>query len=179
MMSEEHDYISTNPTKKEKKIRRRGRVEGDSIYYFALHNFISMITFFAIAVPLGLFTTEIELVEDLFSFEFLGFILIIFGLTFLSGILARIIAYVAMFYFTKNVLNKQLKTLGQFNDGINKVGMAFAISLFISSVLFAIGAIAIIESMLFTEQTLITLLATYMLIKLLIFIFVKLLMNAK
>lgn len=180
-MSDEYDYVSTNPTKKEKRLRKgRGRVEGDSLYFFILHNTISMLIFFIIAVPLGLFTREVEMVKDLFSVQFVLFVFIVFALTFISGIMARIIGYIFMYYFTKNYLNKQLKTIGQFNEGINKIGLAYAISLFLSALLFSIGAITIIDSMIFSEQqTIITLIATYMLIKFLIFIFVKLLMNVK
>lgn len=72
-----------------------------------------------------------------------------------------------------------MKRFGELQKGVNKIGMVYLVSTLISSVLFAFGAIAILENMIYDKPTIFTLFATYLILKMTIFVIVKSFFNLK
>ncbi|MHA1502436.1 MAG: hypothetical protein ACTSSB_11350 [Candidatus Heimdallarchaeota archaeon] len=145
----------------EKKYTNR-RVQGDSLYYFCFHNLISILLFFLFALNLKLFESQSDEISQILSIGYVQLLFMIFGISLLCGILGRIIAYILLKMVFKN---KPIKTFGEFNQGINKISMSYLLSTFVSAVIFSIGAFAILQNVLFDEESLFTLMATYIIIK--------------
>jgi len=132
------------------------------MYYFLFHNLISIMLFFFIALQLRLFESQSSEISHLLSIAYVQLVLLIFGISLLSGIIGRIFAYVLIKMIFKK---KPIKTIGEFNRGINKISMSYLLSTFLSAIIFSIGAFAILQNMLFNEDSLFTLIATYTVIK--------------
>jgi len=158
---------------------RKGRVEGDAIWFFLLHNVISVMIFFGFAYIIGLFDERTELLSEIFSMEFVESILIIFGLSLLAGILGRVLGYFVLRAIFNFGYKREIKKFGEFNSGLNKISFSFIITAFISSLLFGVGAITIIQWKLFDDQTFLSLLVTYFVIKLSVFFSVRLFSSMK
>jgi len=158
-----------------KKQKKKPRVEGDSVYYFLLHNIISMLVFFAFSYPVGLYNEQTELLSDILSFNFFKSILIIFGLMVLSGVIGRAVAYIIIKLVFNLWLDKTTKKLGELNKGsLNKISFSYFISVFISAVIFAFGALGIVQMKLFGNTTFYSLILTYLLIKIIVFFVTRL-----
>lgn len=169
-----------NKPMKEVRVKRsRGRVEGDALYYFFWHNLFSLVIFFAFALNLGLFEHQTETISDLISVEFLSLVLIIFGISLLSGLMGRIMAYLIVRLYFNIARQSETKTFGEFNTGINKLSFSFLIQTFLSSVIFATGIIFILQSKLFDSNSIWALLATYIIVKIAVFLLTRLISETK
>jgi len=152
------------------------RVSGDAIWYFFLHNSISLFIFFGFILQLGLFDRQSDTITDLLSWSYAELVLTLFGISLLAGLLGRIFGYfILRLIFRKNPIKK----IGEFNQGINKLGFSFLISTMISSVLFSIGATAVLQEAIFNEDTLFTLIATYVIIKICVFLITRMFTSFK
>ncbi|MCP4651530.1 MAG: hypothetical protein GY853_15820 [PVC group bacterium] len=163
----------------QRKKRRRGRVEGDAIYYFAIHNLFSAVFFFAFTLGMDIYTQQTEMLSELLSFSFLELILTIFGLLLLSGIIGRFFAFFFLKAMFGIVIGREMKKFGELNDGLNKISFSFIIASFVSAILFAVGALSIVQSKIFGQMTFWTLVFTYVMIKVVVFVLVRLFSESK
>ena len=172
--------MRTGKTKKDKT----ERVEAEAISYFFWHNLFSVFIFFLMTMQFGVFGERNYSASYLFSMAFVEFVLVIFCFSLIAGFLGRLLAYIVLrLYFSwrskKNGRIKVMKKFGELNSGLNKISITFVISAFITAVVFAFGVVILLQNMLFDENTLLTLMATYLLLKMGIFFGIKLLVEWK
>lgn len=71
--------------------------------------------------------------------------------------------------------NKTIKKFWEINTGMNKLGVVWVLTIIVSSVIFAFGIVALLQDAIYDENTIFTLIGTYLIIRLLIFLFLKML----
>ena len=154
------------------------RVVGDSISYFIFHNIISVTLFFVFTLSLRLYGDKNSNIGYILTSDFWLLFLQIFAISLLSGIIARITVFVIMraYYSWRN---KSMKRWGEISTGINKVGLTFLISTLFTALVFCLGLIPILQNRIFDENTLFTLIVSYLIIKLGIFLIIRLLTETK
>jgi len=163
------------PATREKR-PRTGKGEGDKFWFFVFHNLISIAVFFWIAIAVDLFEKQADSLFDIFSFSFVYFLFEVLLISVISGFFGRILTYIPLKLWYNYVSRKEIKSFGQINKGVNEMlSMSYIISTLLSSIIFALGALTIIQSKLFEEDTLGTLILSYLIIKITIsaFIYVK------
>lgn len=158
-----------------KKIYRREKTEGEHISFFFWHNFIAVGLFFIIMINLGIFDiTDIEL-SYILSWSFAETIIWVFIISFCVDIAGRFIAYFLIIRpFSKYVYKRDCKGFREISTGINRFSYKTIITLLLSSFLFSIGALYLIGELLFEENTIWALIFTYAILKIGIFLIVKL-----
>ena len=166
------------------KREKTERVEAEAISYFFWHNLFSVFIFFLMTMQFGLFKERNYSFSYIFSIDFGLFVIIIFCFSLLAGFIGRLTAYIVLkaYFSWRNKRNRKIKVMkkfGELNSGINKISIAFFISAFITAVVFSLGVVLLLQNMLFDENTLLTLMATYLLLKIGIFFGIKLLVEWK
>lgn len=141
------------------------------ISYFVQHNLFSIIFFFTVAMAINLFEQQTYSLWDILSWDFCKFIALIFGLNVLVGLLARILAHLILYYYFKSQ-EKTIKPFIDMNTGINAMDFVYFLTTIISSITFAIGLIGLLQIKVFQENTLTTLVGSYIIIKLIIYVIV-------
>ena len=92
-----------------------------------------------------------------------------------TSIFGRILAYYGIYYplykYSKMYKNRYLASFLEFNfqtKGLNRIGLSYLFMIIINAVLFSIGAIWIVQLLLFNEEpTLLALMIAYIVVKLL------------
>ena len=155
------------------------RVTGDLIWYFCLHNLISVFFFFLFTISFDLYMGQELMLSDIFSKEFWGMVLLqVFPLSILSSIVGRgsayymINGYIKLKYHKRRV-KKSIKRWSELNRGINKLGLVFLITALITSIIYSLGLVGILQYALFSEETLLTLIVVYIGLKIGIFYLVR------
>jgi len=160
------------PATREKR-PRTGKGEGEALWFFILHNSFSILVFFWVAIAVDLFEKQADSLLEIFTLDFVYFLFEVLLISVISGFFGRILAYIPLKLFYNYVSRKEIKSFGQLNKGINEMlSMSYIVSTLLSSVVFALGALTIIQSNLFEEETLWTLVLSYFLIKAVISIFI-------
>lgn len=150
-----------------------GKASGEERWFFVLHNLISMGFFFLVAYRLRLFSKQSYSLLDIISFDFLGFIGIVIGLTILLAIFSRVLAYGIFYVSYKYALKKSIKSYWSMNKGINEMtSYPYFIGVILSSILFAIGFVTLVQLKLFREQNMVTLIFAYLLIKIGVYVYI-------
>ena len=162
--------------------KRAERINGDLLLYFCLHTIFSVLFFFILTV--GVFKIYINKIEDvtfgfIFSEDFWGLVFKIFGMYIISTIIGRGTAYYIINAYFKKQKGKAMKRWGELNSRINKIGLVLIISAFLTSVFYAVGIIIILQDKIFNENSLLTLIATYILFKLGVYFAVRWFVGAK
>jgi len=173
-MYESEDY------KKEKKIRfrgRKGRYNGDRYYYMILHNIISMFLFFWLAISMGLFGKKTQIIQELFRIEFVELFIYVFALTIFTGLIARGISYVILYLLIVKWRKQDMKKIGEINYGIDAINFNYIISSLLASLLFSIGALVILQDVIFNSNSIISLFLSYGIMKSGVYLLVKLFSN--
>lgn len=161
------------------KERKSGRVEGDLLTYFIAHNIISVFFFFVFTVYFGIYIGKERLISFVFQKEFWEMTIFqVFPIGIVSSIIGRITAYYIMklYYDRKNrrrKMKKSMKRWNELNSGINRLGLAFFLAMLITSIIFSLGLIGILQFMIFNEKTLLTLIAIYIGVKIATFYLVS------
>lgn len=143
------------------------RVTGDLIWYFALHNLISVGFFFFFTIGLDLYMGQDLMLSDLFSKEFWELVILqIFPLSIISSLIGRASAYLSINGFIKlknrkRRVKKSTKRWSELNRGINRLGLVFFITALITSVIYSLGLVGILQYAIFSEETLLTLIMVY------------------
>ena len=148
------------------------RVEGENLYYFALHNMISGSLFLIITALSGIWEIRQTNILNLFTSEFIELVLVLFAIYLLTGITGRITAFFLMKYLLK-ANDKVMKKFWDANKGINKIGMVWLLSILLSSLIFAFGIIALLQNAIYDENTFFTLIGTYLIVRLIVYLFFK------
>jgi len=159
--------------KKERKLKSK-RVQGDSVYFFILSNIVSLVVFFILAFNLDIFNSTVVTISDMISFDFGRLLLMIFGLMLVSGIVGRIMAYITIRLIAHYYMGRETKKIGEFISGINGISFSYFFSTLISAILFAIGGLKVIQEKIFGEVTIITLIFTYVIVKIIVFLISRL-----
>lgn len=147
------------------------RMEGESIYYFTLHNIFSMLIFMTI-INLGGYVNVYQTWTDAISLEFLVDIMRIFGLYIFSGILGRAFGFLFIRWHSKR-REKESKKFNELDKGINKMSYIWIISLLIGAILFVIGAYTGLQQIIFGTINIGTIIITYLVVKIIIYLFLK------
>ncbi|KKN47249.1 hypothetical protein LCGC14_0664700 [marine sediment metagenome] len=146
---------------KKRNNTRPERTTGELIWYFMFHNLISFIFFFAITVSYGLYSGNDLKLFDVFTGDFWAMVFSqIYLITLLSGIMGRVTAWLIIYTYSV-FRHKTIKRWNELNTGINKIGLVFFITALVTSVVFALGLIGILQVAIFNEETLLTLIAVY------------------
>lgn len=175
--------MDNSVTRKELLLKQKQghkNVKVDQVPYFFLHNVISMVLFFFVAYCLNLFNMISDTIMNLFTDRYLPYYATVLFLMVSMGIISRIITY----FLIMNPLNKFLIKRGltkqriisfiDLNDGINKVSFGYMISSFINAFFFTIGALYIIQVGILKSTEFYALILSYILMKLLTFLIMKL-----
>jgi len=149
-----------------------GYARGDKPLYFFLHNVISMFMFFWLTEFFKIYP-EFSLF-NIFSAEFLQKIGLVFVFSLIAGVSGRIIT----FFFLKKIFFKyivkgvKVQRWRSLNQGLNRMDGAWIIAMLLSSIAFMIGATILLQALFFpgSENNLLTLMITYLIVKLVILI---------
>lgn len=166
----------TQKTETYKKIKE-GRSEGDSPIYYAIHNLIGSGFFIFIIFYYDLFNLREITVGDVLTVNFLYSILVLFIISVTTNILGRFLGHPILTLIYRKTVTKTFWELN--STGINKIGLRYFGAIFISSLLFALGAVAIIQNKVFKENTLESLILTYLIIKIIIYTITKIWIKTK
>lgn len=143
------------------------RATGDLLTYFILHNIISVFFFFLITIYFGIYIGKDRLIGFIFQYEFWEMaILQVFPICVISSLIGRITAYYILngyhdYRNRKRTTQKTTKKWSELNTGINHLGLAFFIAALITSIIFSLGLIGILQFAIFSEETLFTLIIIY------------------
>ncbi|KKN04918.1 hypothetical protein LCGC14_1092580 [marine sediment metagenome] len=173
--------LNKNKNHERSRSKRAERISGDLYLYFILHTIFSILVFFIFTV--GLFKIYIYEIKEitigfLFGADFWELVFQIFAMYIISSIMGRIAGYYAIKGYCKRK-KKAMKRWGELNSGINKVGLVFISSALLTSFLYSLGIIAILQDRIFDENSFLTLLGTYILLKLGVLFFVRWIVGAK
>lgn len=158
--------------------RKAERVEGEILWYLVFYNTISGLLFILITNSMGIYELKEDSISIILTSDFLFLIFAIFVVSLITSIVGRIIAFFTL-KFIFNRYNKNMKRFGEINKGMNKIGMVYLVSTLITALLFALGAVAILENLIYDKTTVLTLFATYLILKITVYILVKLFFNFK
>lgn len=144
------------------------RSEGDRYVYYIVHTLVSSLLFILIGIKFQFFSIQSGTISDIFTFNFLSVILIIIFVSFVVGMIGRIFA----FYFVRGVYkNTATKTFIEMNNkGINRIGMRYVLDVILTSILFSLGVVFIVQQKLFgTTDEIFYLILTYILIRIIVY----------
>lgn len=161
---------------KYQKVKKRG--EADRLVYYVLHTSLATLIFILIAMRLSFFSLRSNEISYLFSFDYLELIFIIFLWNIICSFLARIFGY----YLLKSLYwRSTVKNIFELNSkGINRISFRYIIALFITSVLWTLGALLILSEQLFgSEDEVFALVLTYVIIKASVFIITKVIVDTR
>jgi len=160
------------------------RVSGDLIWYFCIHNLISIIIFFFVTSCFGIYSGNTLLLSDMFTKPFWELVLFrVFPISILSSIGARITAILVINESIKIKDRKKrvrsTKKWSELNTGINKLGLVFLASGLITSFIYTVGLVGILQYAIFNESTYLTLIVIYIGLKIGIFYGIRWFVGAK
>lgn len=166
---------------KRTKAKRTDRVTGDALLYFFLHSLISVLFFFLFTVRLEVYEAKDVPITFFFTSDFWDMVMFqVLLFIIISNVIGRITAYFiirAYFYYRTK---KSMKRWTELNRGINKFSiLIFLLTALTTSIIYSLGIIAILQDKIFDENTLLTLIATYILFKIGCFFFWRWLIRAK
>ncbi len=130
---------------------------------------------------MNLFEQQTQTISNIFSEVYIKYLATLIGLMFFMGFTGRLLAC-TMFYLTYKYSsmyeNRQYKTLWNLlkdlNKGLNKIGTSLFFIVLVNALLFSVGAVAIIQTMVYDEKaTLLTLMGAYIVMKFAAFLIVK------
>jgi len=159
---------------KRSKIKRREKMEGEHLSYFAIHNLLSIAVFFMITIRMGVFDiVDIEL-SYILSWSFAETIIWVFIISCIAEAFGRLVGYFAIIVpVSKYIYKRDYKSFRIINEGINRFSYKTIITLLLSSFLFSIGALYLISGLLFEENTLYVLILSYIIIKVGVYLILK------
>lgn len=154
---------------------------GDNIWFFLLYTMFGAIWFFILGYLYDIFHTISE-ISEILTMDFLMIMINIIFINLLSSSIAWISAFLILKYIKRYVFNTEIRSFGDLSDGINKfplLSLTALLSIILSSLLYAIGFLAILQNSLFAENGFLSLILTYFLIKIFIHVFVIIIIESK
>jgi len=158
-----------------------GSSSGDNIWFFILSNTISLFVFFILGYYFDLFTSMVY-ISDLISMDFLNLYVKIVCCNIMASLIGWMLGYFTLKILKIYVLHTRMKTFGDLSRGLNKfplTSLAFYISTVISSCLFTIGALELLQRFLFGEISIIAMMITYLILKLSVYSLTKMIIESK
>ena len=141
--------------------------------------------FFLITVRLGIYIGKERLIGFIFQKEFWEMTIFqIFPIAIISSIIGRITAYFMIngyynYKDRKKKIKRATKKWSELNRGINRLGLSFFIAVLITSTIYSLGVISMLQFAIFSEETLLSLIIVYVGIKIGTYFFVQWLIGAK
>ena len=155
------------------------RATGDLLTYFIIHNMVSVFFFFLFTLSFGVFIGKDRLIGFIFQKEFWEMAIFqVFPICVISSLIGRITAYYILkgyhnYRNRKRTIQRTPKRWSELNTGINRLGLAFFIAALITSFIFSLGIVGVLQYAVFDEQTLLTLIIIYIGIKIGTYYFVS------
>lgn len=155
------------------------RVGGDALTYFIVHNSFSIFLFFVVTLYFGIYAGKEQLIGFVFQKEFWELTLFqIFPISVLCSLLGRIGSYYIINSYIryknkKRTIKKSTKRWGELNEGINRLGLVFIISALITSFIYSLGLVAILQFVVFNEESFFALISIYVILKIGTHVFVR------
>ncbi len=155
------------------------RAEGDKWMYYIFHSFFTVLFFIIVAIRFEFFVVKSELVMDLFISDFFMSIVYVFIVSIALNMTARVFAYIFIQGVYRNTATKNFWILN--SQGLNKIGIRYFIATFLTAIIFCTGAVIILQRSIFNteEGEIVSLIMTYIIIKIFVFITTKLLIGAR
>ena len=173
--------VSSESYKRERKKKTSRNSSGDNIWFFVLTNIISVIVFFLLVYRFNLLQS-IQLISELVSGDFFYLFVKIFLSNTIASLIGWMVGYILLRIIKIYVLHTRVKTFGDMNRGLNRfplTSLAFFIATAINSLLFAIGALTIMQNFLFGSISIVAMTLTYLLLKLFVYILTKMIIESK
>jgi len=157
----------------------KNRAEGDKTVYYILHSLFTVLFFIVIGLYFDFFTMKSDLVRDLFTWSFLMAIIYVFIASFLTNMVARVFAYKMVQGIYRKSATKDFWVLN--STGINKIGIRYFFAIFLTSIVFCLGAVFILQEKIFgtEEGEIISFIIIYASLKVVVFITTKIIVDAK
>ncbi len=164
-----------------RKKKKAKRVTGDALLYFCLHNLISVFFFFLFTVRLDVYDGMDVPIAFLFTSEFWEMVIFqILLLSIVSSSIGRATAFFIMKGYFKYGAKKAMKRWSELNTGINNFSLIiFLLTALITSIVYSLGIVMILQDRIFSDNSLLTLIFTYILFKTGVFFFVRWLVGSK
>lgn len=161
-----------------KRVVEKGRAEGDKWIYYILHSFYAALIFIVVAIYFDYFILKSDFVTDIFTISFLQSIGIVFIVSIAINLFSRVLAYKTLQGIYRKSVTRNFWQLN--STGVNKVGVRYLLAILISSALFCLGAVMILQEKLFSQKDEVTsIILIYISIKVFIFIMTKLLVEVR
>ena len=133
---------------------------------------------------LGIFEYSFTSWLDFLTLVFFEALIYVMFLMVLCGLIGRGLAYITLKLIferkRKDRTTRVMKKIGEINTGINKiVSFAYIISILLSAFIFTLGIFPILESRIFGTSTFTTIVWTYLIVKVSIFLIVVFISNFK
>ena len=156
------------------KKQRARKIEGDAIWYFFLHNFYSALLFAVVGFSLGIFAYEFLTLLEIFSWVFFDVVFQVVLIMVFTGLVGRFFAYLTLKAIFDWKLHRAMKSIGTLNSGINKiVSWTYIISVALTAFIFTLGIFPIIQFEIFGKDTFTTIVWTFLVLKISIFVAVR------
>lgn len=152
--------------------RYSDHLEGENLIFFAFHNLISGSLFLFITTFSGIWSLRRTSIFSLFTSEFIELIFWLFFIYLATGLFGRFTAFLIMKY-TLKYNGKVMKKFKEINKGANKIGVVWVLTILVSSVIFALGIIALLQDAIYGKDTFFTLVGTYCIVRFLVYISFK------
>ena len=163
------------------------RASGDLLWYFLLHNLISVLFFFVFTILMGIYVSLIDIygfswvqvIGYLINRDFWELVVFqIFPISVISSVLGRIAAFYCIkgyykYRDRKAKVIRATKRWSELNKGINRIGIKFLITSLITSFIYAFGMVSILSNIIFNQVAFLPLLVVYSMLKIGVFYFVK------
>lgn len=178
------EIMHKKKVKQEEKTKGR-RVSGDLLFYFCLHNLISVLLFFLFTINLGIYAGHDLMLIDIIRQEFWELaILKVFPISILCSFLGRIGAYYILKLQVKirdrnRKIKGTTKKWSELNSKMNRLGLPFFIGALISSIIYTLGMVGILQYVIFNEKSLLSLIVVYIGIKIGTYYFVQWFIGSK
>ncbi len=161
------------------------RASGDLLTYFIIHNLVSVFFFFLLTLYFEIYIGADRLIGFVFQKEFWELAIFqVFPICVISSFIGRITAYYTLkgyhnYRNRKRAIKRTPKRWSELNTEINRIGLAFFISVLVTSIIFSLGLISVLQFAVFNEQTFLTLIIIYAGVKIGTFYFVKYIVGAR
>lgn len=157
---------------------RGHRAKADRLAYYIFHSSLGAIIFLSLAIQLDLLGLRTDAITYLFTLEYWSLVLLTFFWSIIASVVGRIIAYLFLQgLYWKNAT----KNFWELNSkGLNKMSFRWFIALFLTAIIWTIGALAIIQNKVFgNTEDIVSMIIIYLTVKFVIFITTKVIVDAK
>ncbi|HEC40452.1 MAG TPA: hypothetical protein ENI29_19580 [bacterium] len=161
--------------------KKSKRVTGDALLYFCLHNLISVFFFFLFTIRLEVYDGMDIPVAFLFTSEFWEMVIFqVLLFSIVSSIIGRSTAFLIIKGYFKYGTKKTMKRWSELNRGINNFSLIiFLVTALITSIVYSLGIVIILQDRIFSDNSILTLIFTYILFKTGVFFFIRWLVGSK